>query len=315
MDDKRNSQRRTILRNSPDAGGLGPTQTHLYMDGSRLMAQQYDGTAKTIIDLSAIPATVPVGSITQFGGGDSSTPSGWKLCNGDHFSITGTYADLFAVVGYNYGRTNSSGVSDSAGTYFKLPDLRGRVPINRDSSDTDFDTLGETGGTKDANVPAHTHNMSSNNWPNGLEAREARLQQIIDFNSPIYNNTGSWANTGQSPWGAGDDCTNYGTSSNPVYLDNVIEPYFIGTYSASDGTCGSQTGSDNFSIAPYSVQYPFQFNTNAADGKNDTLEVAGNILASGYNIDGDGVVGSSDDGSGGANMVPYVVVNSIIRYA
>ncbi len=312
MDDKRNSQRRTILRNSPDAGGLGPTQTHLYMDGSRLMAQQYDGTAKTIIDLSAIPATVPVGSITQFGGDDSSTPSGWKLCNGDHFSTTGTYADLFAVIGYNYGRTNSSGVSDSAGTYFKLPDLRGRVPINRDSSDTDFDTLGETGGTKDANVPAHTHQMTSTEWGDGyFEAREAVQQQIIDFTSPQHNNTGGWVYTGQSPWGAGDDCTNYGTPSSPIYRDTVVEMW-AGSYGASDGTCGSQTGSDNFSIATDMTQYPLQFSSHAEAGKNNTLQVSGTILASGVGIDGDGSTGS---GSSGANMVPYVVVNSIIRYA
>ena len=94
------------------------------MDGSRLMAQQYDGTAKTIIDLSAIPATVPVGSITQFGGDDSSTPSGWKLCNGDHFSVSGTYTDLFAVIGYNYGRTNSEESVTPVVPTSKLPDLR-----------------------------------------------------------------------------------------------------------------------------------------------------------------------------------------------
>ena len=311
MDDKRNSQRRTILRNSPDAGGLGPTQTHLYMDGSRLMAQQYDGTAKTIIDLSAIPATVPVGSITQFGGDDSSTPSGWKLCNGDHFSVTGTYADLFAVIGYNYGRTNSEGVSDASGTYFKLPDLRGRIPVNRDSSDTDFDTLGETGGTKDANVPAHSHQMTSTNWGDGyLEAREAVQPQIIDFENPLYSSTTDYS-IGKSAWGAGDDCTNYGTPSNPIYRDLAVE-FWAGSYSASDGTCGSQTGSDIFGVYAGNTQYRTQFSSHAEAGKNNTLQVSGTILASGVGIDGDGSTGS---GSSGANMVPYVVVNSIIRYA
>lgn len=46
--------------------------------------------------------------------------------------------------------------------------------------------------------------------------------------------------------------------------------------------------------------------------ENNTLQVSGTILASGVGIDGDGSTGS---GSSGANMVPYVVVNSIIRYA
>ena len=33
----------------------------------------------------------------------------------------------------------------------------GRVPIGIDTGDADFDTLGETGGTKDSIVPSHTH--------------------------------------------------------------------------------------------------------------------------------------------------------------
>jgi hypothetical protein len=38
------------------------------------------------------------------------------------------------------------------------PDLRGRVPVGLKSTDTDFDTLGETGGAK--SLPQHNHDMS-----------------------------------------------------------------------------------------------------------------------------------------------------------
>ena len=37
----------------------------------------------------------------------------------------------------------------------------GKVPIGIDSGDTDFDTIGETGGTKDSIIPAHTHLATS----------------------------------------------------------------------------------------------------------------------------------------------------------
>lgn len=338
MDDKRNSQRRTILRNSPDAGGLGPTQTHLYMDGSRLMAQQYDGVAKTIIDLSAIPATVPVGSITQFGGDDSSTPSGWKLCNGDHFSTTGTYADLFAVIGYNYGRTNSEGVSDASGTYFKLPDLRGRVPVNRDSSDTDFDTLGETGGTKDSTVAPHTHGLSSTNQGNGyLEAVEHSVWDIPDYT--IMSKVTTASATGESGWGEnnaifGDDkgYENVGSlrylvqyTSNSGYSRIRPSNYTDGKYynenwtetwqerwGPTEGSHGTQMANgEGFTLVGNGTNWeyashPHVLHTHADPDKNNTFRVQGEITNSGTGI---GTTGT------GGNMVPYVVVNSIIRYA
>jgi hypothetical protein len=33
----------------------------------------------------------------------------------------------------------------------------GKVPVGIDTGDTDFDTIGETGGSKDAIIPSHTH--------------------------------------------------------------------------------------------------------------------------------------------------------------
>lgn len=94
----------------------------------------------------------PAGAITAYAG--SSAPTGWLLCDGSAVSRT-TYADLFAVVGTTYGVGNGA-------TTFNLPNLKGRVPVGRDSGDTDFDALGETGGAKtvtltEAQLPSHTH--------------------------------------------------------------------------------------------------------------------------------------------------------------
>jgi microcystin-dependent protein len=62
---------------------------------------------------------------------------------------------LFARIGTTYG------VGDGT-TTFNLPNLKGRVPVGLDSSQTEFDALAETGGTKtvtlDATqIPSHTH--------------------------------------------------------------------------------------------------------------------------------------------------------------
>lgn len=69
-------------------------------------------------------AVCPIGSMTAFAG--TSAPARWILCDGRTVSRT-TYADLFAVVSTTY---NTGG---EAGTVFRLPDLRGRVPVGPDN--------------------------------------------------------------------------------------------------------------------------------------------------------------------------------------
>ena len=54
------------------------------------------------------------GEVIMFGGTEASVPVGWVLCDGQGLSTT-TFADLFAVIGYEYG--------GSGGT-FKVPDYQ-----------------------------------------------------------------------------------------------------------------------------------------------------------------------------------------------
>jgi microcystin-dependent protein len=91
------------------------------------------------------------GIISQFAG--STAPAGYLLCDGAAVSRT-TYSSLFATIGTAYG------VGDNA-TTFNLPNLQNRIPVGK-GSDTEFDTLGETGGAKTVslaatNIPAHSH--------------------------------------------------------------------------------------------------------------------------------------------------------------
>jgi len=104
---------------------------------------------------------VPPGVVAPYAG--SAAPEGWLLCDGSAVSRT-TYAGLFAVIGTTYGSGDGS-------TTFNLPDLRGRVPVGRDASQAEFNTLGEAGGAKThtlttAEIPAHNHGSAGNHTHN-----------------------------------------------------------------------------------------------------------------------------------------------------
>lgn len=103
-------------------------------------------------------ADAPVGVINPFGG--ATAPEGWLLCDGQAISRT-DYADLFDVIGTAFGSGDGS-------TTFNVPDMRGKVPVGFNSSETEFDNLGETGGEKThtlitSEMPAHNHRITPYN--------------------------------------------------------------------------------------------------------------------------------------------------------
>ena len=90
---------------------------------------------------------MPTGSIMPYAG--ISAPTGWLLCDGSTLSTT-SYPALFAIIGYTYGGSGAS---------FRVPDLRGRVPVGVDPNDSQLNTLGKQGGEK-------THTLTVDEMPN-----------------------------------------------------------------------------------------------------------------------------------------------------
>lgn len=111
------------------------------------------GSSGAVVGLSTLQTYVPVGVMFDYAG--ATAPGGFLLCDGTAVSRS-TYSALFAIIGTTYG------AGDSA-TTFNLPDTRGRVTVSK-STDTEFDTLGETGGVKtvtltgaQSGTSVHTH--------------------------------------------------------------------------------------------------------------------------------------------------------------
>lgn len=105
-------------------------------------------------------------------------PEGFLFEDGSAVSRS-TYAALFSVIGTSYGAGNGT-------TTFNLPDSRGRAIVNQNSADAEFDTVGETYGTKNetlsiAQMPSHTHIQNAH-----THAQDAHAHAISD---PGHNHT------------------------------------------------------------------------------------------------------------------------------
>ncbi len=74
-------------------------------------------------------------------------PSNWVLCNGQSLSRF-LYPALFSRIGYTYG---------GSGNFFNVPNLTNKFPVGAGG----LYPANNQGGTKDANVVAHSHSVSA----------------------------------------------------------------------------------------------------------------------------------------------------------
>lgn len=167
----------------------------------------YDGTNWNVVNGQIVGDTLPIGAIVPYG--SATAPANWLVCDGSAVSRT-TYSELFAVIGTSFGTGDGS-------TTFNLPNLKGKVPVGQDSTQTEFDTMGETGGEK-------THTLTAAEIP--------PLTYNAKISSPVQG----------SGWYVGENF-GYGTNndvhqSSPVTLNtnagggshNILQPYQVVCY-------------------------------------------------------------------------------------
>ena len=94
---------------------------------------------------------MPVGTIITYAA--NSAPAGFLICDGSAVSRS-TYADLFAIIGTNFG------IGDGTST-FNIPNLNGKFVMGCDVSHAYNTTGGHTSMTLNAaQMPAHRHTIS-----------------------------------------------------------------------------------------------------------------------------------------------------------
>jgi microcystin-dependent protein len=139
----------------------------------------------------------PIGSIITWP--TVSAPTDYLLCDGTAVSRT-TYADLFSVLSTAYGIGDGS-------TTFNLPNLKGKVPVGYDATQTEFDAMGETGGEKThtlitSEIPAHTHTETVNDSVGGANTIPTYVTQsgIIDSSVQTGSTGGDGAHNNLQPY-------------------------------------------------------------------------------------------------------------------
>lgn len=222
------------------------------------------------IDTTLLTVQVPTGAVLPFAGDGATAPGGFLYARGQNVSRT-TYAALYAVLGTTYGSGDGS-------TTFGLPNLQTRIPVGLDKSgtpDTAFDTIGETGGSKDA-VAAHTHGTgtlaASTTATTGSAGSHTHSVNATDLNNHVHQ-TSARTTTSTSH-------THTGTST------------FAG--GISGGTAETiNTGVSQTSMTP-SIN---------SDGSHTHTVTATTTLSG----------SSASSGTADGNLQPYITLNYIIK--
>ena len=226
---------------------------------------------------TALAALVPSGTVSQTA--RSTAPTGYLLCDGSAVSRT-TYSSLFDAIGIAYGAGDNS-------TTFNIPNLKGRIPVGFDSSQSEFDTLGETGGAKThtlttAEMPSHTHTQNSHN----------HTQDSHNHTQNSHNHTQNSHNHTQD------------SHTHNIPLTNRFVANNDGLGTALQYTPAGGDGSQN--IAGTTATNQATTATNQATTATNIATTATNQATTATN---------QNTGGGGAhnNLQPYVVLNYMIK--
>lgn len=174
-----------------------------------------------------LPPVIPslVGEIRQYAG--NTVPNGWLECNGAEVDKS-DYQALYTAIGDLWGTASDN-------NHFVLPDLRGRVAVGFNSIDTDFNTIGKTGGLKDSIVPLHNHTQNSHNHTQNAHSHTYVKENLTTFeesgSGTKHNQPASTTSTATSSVAAtniANTATNNPTGEDPTSKN--LQPYAVVKY-------------------------------------------------------------------------------------
>jgi len=267
---------------------------------------------------------IPAGVITQYGA--ASAPTGWVLCQGQALSRTNPlYSRLFTAISTTYGAGDGT-------TTYNVPNLQGRIPVGRDSTQTEFDALAETGGSKTstlstANLPSHQHGVGTI-LPSTIADHVHGFGTLATAGTDLgsHNHTQnahthtvstSTTTTGSHnhPWTAQNNYlgnvlhwNTYQTYSIPQHANAGANP--LGIFYANPSAM-DQGAHNHDATGTAATQTP----TNQTTALGSHLHtISGSVaLGGGHTHTMSGSTALEGSGTSFSNLAPYIVVNYIIK--
>jgi microcystin-dependent protein len=305
---------RRILNNTPGTAtdidyDFQTLQTHvnaelIARDGSVAMTSPLVGVTAVADDqyvtLGQVTGTIPAGVIWAWTGDTSPDENNWALCDGSIQSSTDPkYAALYAVIGTKFG--------DPGGGNFNLPDFRGRGAVGYAAGgDPLFDTIGNSGGSRDSELLGHTHTSAAHTHT----INHGHADSIAISSSGAHSHTGA-------------SLTVSGTAASVSGTDYLYVGTFAPTWSDGSVVNGTSGGAASFPSSFNDIANHTHSVSGTATGTIGTGSSAHTHTITGAVTDHSGPSGSGgtgDTGSTGAgvtlvdkNLQPYLVINHIIK--
>jgi microcystin-dependent protein len=231
----------------------------------------------------------------------TTAPSGWLICDGSPVSRS-TFSGLFDIIGTSFG------VGDGS-TTFNLPNLRGRTAVGLDVSQTEFDSVGKTGGNKAvtltvAQMPVHNHTQNAHTHTQNSHSHNA--------------NTGSNGGHGHSIGGGATTTGSESSHSHQSYPSGVLLSAYTSSNNRAAGTlatvnAASFNGSARTSGAgsSHSHSVPNHGHTCSVEPDHTHSVSVGSSTASNNSTTAEN--NNAGSGQSHENLQPYLVLEYIIK--
>lgn len=232
---------------------------------------------------TSLTESIPVGSVLPFGG--NVIPNGYVICDGSSLLRTGTYAELFAVIGTAYGATD--------GTHFNVPDLRGKFVRGVDNGagndpDAATRTASNPGGNAGDNLGSmqshackqHSHESGTLTADNGgIHTHSLGTLSTNTTGAHIHGNgTLSTNTTGTHVHGTGTLATS--TAANHSHGPGSLTTDNAGTHTHTEVRPGNQFAARSLTAGGNVSEIPVQAETHALAGAH-THAVSGSSASIG----------------------------------